>query len=70
MDNMKLNSSNLKDATYCEISKRLIIIFHAGGMYEYSNVPREVYESLCSAESAGKYFHTSIKGKFEYKKLS
>lgn len=44
----------------------LEIIFNNGGIYQYRNVPREVFDQLKRAESKGSYFHDNIRGEFEY----
>lgn len=47
----------------------LCIIFNSGGKYIYHNVPLDVYNSLLSAPSHGKFFHAYIKGRYSYEKL-
>lgn len=44
----------------------LEIIFNSGQIYQYRNVPREVYEELMRAESKGNYFQNNIRDEFEY----
>lgn len=40
-----------------------------GGTYKYTDVPKQVFSDLLAADSAGKYFHSAIKGKFEFEKV-
>ena len=47
----------------------LKIEFASGAMYEYSNVPTEVYDELCKAESQGKFFNEQIKHNFSHNQL-
>jgi hypothetical protein len=44
----------------------LEIIFNTGQIYQYRNVPREVFEQLLRAESKGSYFQNNIRDEFEY----
>lgn len=49
---------------YDEDGESLSIWFHGSGRYVYSAVPRSVYEGLCAAPSAGRYFNESVKGRY------
>nr|WP_242689580.1 KTSC domain-containing protein [Photorhabdus cinerea] len=45
------------------------IAFHSSGVYQYYNVPSNVYQGLMSAPSKGKYFHQYIKEVYRYSKV-
>jgi hypothetical protein len=47
----------------------LRVEFVRGGIYEYYNVPEDVYETLVQAKSLGNAFDTLVKGKFAYSKI-
>jgi hypothetical protein len=68
MNRQHVISSNIHSIGY--ESDVLEIAFHSGGVYQYLNVPELVYVSLMSADSKGSYFHSYIKGKYSYKKIS
>lgn len=57
-----LKSSNLDGAHYDEATKTLTVKFKNGGTYAYGGVVKEHFEGLTSAESAGKFFHKTIRG--------
>ncbi|OYT13061.1 MAG: hypothetical protein B6I19_07110 [Bacteroidetes bacterium 4572_114] len=38
-------------------------------IYQYFNIPNEVYEGLISAGSHASYYYHNIRGKYEYKKI-
>jgi hypothetical protein len=62
-------SKLLEKAEYGEASQTLNLFFlgsakKAGAVWQYVGVPRTVFEALATAESAGKYYHREIKGKF------
>ena len=60
-------SSNLSSVGY--ENGVLEIHFHSGGIYQYDNVPRSVYEALLAAPSKGKYFHKHIKDNYRPTRL-
>jgi hypothetical protein len=68
-------STLLEKAEYGEASKTLNLFFRpsakkAGAVWQYVAVPKTVFEGLATAESAGKYYHANIRGKFEGKNLN
>lgn len=65
-----VESSNIKSAGYNLGQNILRIEFNGGGVYNYYEVPKDVFEGLVSAESVGKFFHKHIKGRYDYKKAS
>lgn len=70
MDREPVNSSNLASVGYDSEDNILEVEFHHGGVYQYSNVPSEVYEGLMSAESHGKYFDVKVKkAGYPYRKI-
>ena len=42
----------------------LVIFFKSGGVYEYRNVPRDIFEAFRAAPSKGQYFQASIREHF------
>lgn len=63
-------SSNLQSVAYDEEKSLLYVRFLNGGVYYYENVPKELYDQLLGAESAGKYLNAFIKPHYAFKKLS
>ena len=68
MERQTVSSSNLVSVGYEEASSTLEIEFNSG-VYQYYDVPSNVYTELMSASSLGSYFHHNIKGKFPYRKM-
>lgn len=68
MERIEVRSSNIKSIGYDEANKILEIEFVKGKVYRYANVPMDTYESLMRCDSAGVYFASFIKGKYEYEK--
>lgn len=62
-----VESSQLKEHGYDPATRTLAIRFRANNrLYHYSDVPQETYDGLCKAESFGRFFNESLRGKHEY----
>ena len=48
----------------------LTIVFVSGMVYQYKNVPEEIYKAMKSSTSKGIYFNKHIKDKYEFEKMS
>lgn len=64
-----VESSTIKKYIYNFVTNSLKVEFNSGAIYEYNNVSPDVYESLCKAESQGKFFNEKIKHAYDYTKL-
>ena len=62
-------SSNISGLRYESGSLTLEVSFLNGGVYQYYDVPINVWNGMKSAESQGKYLHEFIKGHFRYSKV-
>lgn len=47
----------------------LEIEFESGRVYQYFNVPQDIYDSMLESDSKGKYFNQHIRGKFPYQEI-
>jgi hypothetical protein len=54
---------------YDPSSATLTVVFVSGMVYKYKDVPEEVYASMKSSGSKGKYLNQYIKGKYEFEKV-
>lgn len=64
-----IQSTNLKSATYDTEIKKLTMVFNSGNIYEYDNVPWELFTKFRMSESQGKFFNSNIARAFTYKKV-
>ncbi|MEG6521119.1 KTSC domain-containing protein [Desulfotomaculum sp. 1211_IL3151] len=64
-----VTSSNISSIGYDTTTNTLVIKFHSGGLYQYSDVPATIYQGLMSASSHGQYFHRLIKNVYPYRKI-
>ena len=62
MNRTPVTSSNIASVGY--ENGTLEIAFVDGGVYQYSNVPEQIYLGLMSAASKGGYFHDHIKDRY------
>jgi hypothetical protein len=66
---ISVSSSNLQSVGYDASTQTLRIAFHKGGVYDYSGVPKSVYDGLMGASSKGSYHASYIKNSYPYKKI-
>jgi non-ribosomal peptide synthetase component F len=69
MNRTPVNSSNLRSVGYTSNTRILEIEFNTGTVYEYYDVPENIYQQLMAASSHGKFFHAYIKNVYNYKQL-
>lgn len=75
MERTPVSSSNIDSIGYNEDTHTLEVQFKGrkgatGSVYQYSNVPLEVWHSFLRAPSKGGYFASSVKGAFAATKVS
>ena len=65
-----LTSATIHSVGYEVATQTLRIVFHSGAVYEYANVPEEVYVGLLRAESHGAYFAAHIRqAAYEFREM-
>ena len=62
-------SSNLASVGYSPDTETLEIEFLNGSVYQYYNVPENMYHQLMGAGSKGKFLHTYIKNAYPYSRV-
>lgn len=65
-----VKSSNIKSATYNTETESLVITFNNGTIYEYEKVPWEIFTKFRMSDSQGAYLNSTIRKKYQYKKLN
>ena len=66
---VEIKSSNLKFAVYNTNTKTLTTTFNNGSIYEYYDLPWDIFTKLRMTESQGKFFNEHISRKYKYKKV-
>lgn len=69
MKRQSVESSNLASVGYDAENEILEVQFKHGGVYQYFDVPENVYEELMNADSHGVYFSDNIRNDYEYQKM-
>lgn len=69
MKRTPVDSSNISSIGYDEGSNTLEIEFHGGTVYQYFDVPLNVYDGIMEAGSKGQYLAQHIKGYHRYVKV-
>lgn len=64
-----INSSNLEKAKYDTTTKILTVTFKKGLVYEYTDVPWELFTKFRLSPSQGSFFNKEISKNYKYKKL-
>lgn len=69
MKRQSVQSSNLASVGYDAENEILEVEFNHGGIYQYFDVPLDVYEELMEASSHGVYFSANIRNNYTTQKL-
>ena len=64
-----VSSSNLAEIGYDDPTQTMEVCFKSGHIYQYFDVPRNVYDELMRAESPGGYLSSEVKGRFRYARV-
>ena len=62
-------SSVVAAMDYNEQTQILRITYTSGAVYDYRNVPPDVYKEMKVAGSKGTFLNYEIKGKYRYKRI-
>ena len=69
MERESVDSSNISSIGYDEEQQLLEIEFLNGAIYQYTDVPLDVYNNLMNASSHGSYLAHNIKGTYQYNQI-
>ena len=69
MERTPVFSSTILSVGYDEGTETLEIEFKNGGIYQYYNVPKTIYEQMMASDSKGKYHNLYIKKGFPYSRV-
>ena len=69
MERENVDSSTIVSIGYDTGSETLEVEFKNGGVYQYYNVPNNIYDLLMQSESKGKFLHINIKNAFPYSRI-
>ncbi len=69
MEMASVDSSNIAAVGYDEDSSTLQVEFNNGALYQYFDVPENIFEELRDAGSVGGYLAAHVKGSYRYSKV-
>jgi inosine/xanthosine triphosphate pyrophosphatase family protein len=69
MQRLPVESSDIVSIGYDPETRLLEVEFNAGRIYQYREVEPDIYEHFIRAESYGRYFYSSINGRYRYSRI-
>ena len=69
MERYSVASSNISSIGYDAGTETLEVEFLSGAIYQYYNVPQNMYEQLMQAGSKGRFLNTYIKNAYPYSRV-
>jgi KTSC domain len=69
LERSPVNSTNVAAAGYDPPTMVLEVEFLNGNVYQYFDVPAQVYEEFRQAASPGQFLNTNIKGSYRYARM-
>lgn len=66
MERIPVSSSNIASVGYDSETSTLQIEFNNGSIYDYYDVPEDIYTALINAGSVGSFFHANIRNIYSY----
>ena len=69
MQNTPLSSTSIRSLGYDQPSQTLEVEFLNGAIYQYYNVPENMYSEMMEASSKGKFLHLYIKNTFPFSRV-
>lgn len=63
---IRVKSSNIHSVGYDKLHKVLQVEFLNGSIYQFYDVPENIYKNILKADSKGKYFNCNVSGRFRY----
>lgn len=69
MERKPVTSSNIASIGYDENTSTLEIEFLNNSIYQYFDVPQQIYQGLMQADSHGQFLAQNIKGIYRYSKV-
>lgn len=62
-------SAVIAEIKYDTVSATLRVIYVSGNVYDYKNVPGDVYNAMKTSYSKGEFLNKQIKPKYEFERV-
>ncbi len=69
MERYSVASSNISSIGYDAGTDTLEVEFLSGAIYQYYNIPQNMYDQLMQAGSKGRFLNTYIKNAYPYSRV-
>ncbi|MDE0053207.1 MAG: KTSC domain-containing protein [Gammaproteobacteria bacterium] len=69
MQRYSVSSSNIASVGYDAASETLEVEFLDGSLYQYYNVPENMYDRMMAEGSKGRFLHAYIKNAYPYSRV-
>lgn len=69
MERIAVSSSNVESIGYDPDSSTLEVEFKNGSVYQYFDVPEQIFNDLINAGSIGSYLASVVKGTYRYSRV-
>ena len=69
MRRIRVRSSHIRSVGYNKDQSCLEIKFKNREVYQYHDVPVDVWKGLMASMSKGQYMHKNVRGKYKHKRL-
>lgn len=69
MQKYSVASSNVRSIGYDPATATLEVEFLSGSIYQYYDVPENVYDQLMKAGSKGRFLHYQVKNAYPYSRV-
>ena len=69
MDREFVTSSNVRSIGYDSATGTLEVEFHNSFVYQYYNVPTQVYEAFMASPSKGQFLNSQIKNMYAFSRV-
>jgi hypothetical protein len=69
MNRTPVSSSNIASIGYNASTLTLEVEFRDGSIYQYFDVPENVYQEFMQASSKGQFLHANIKNNYRYTRV-
>lgn len=66
MERKSVESSNIAEVGYDADYATLEVMFKDGKIYQYFDVPENVYDEMLSSDSVGRYFTVHVRGTYRF----
>ncbi|SHN73563.1 KTSC domain-containing protein [Bradyrhizobium erythrophlei] len=64
-----VTSTNIAEVGYDPNSRTLEVLFNSGAVYQYFDVPQQIYNDLMQAPSKGGFVNANVKGHYRYARI-